>query len=148
VVGLGERRRSEDAALPTGAHRTASIASRAISQSFDRRGQLVCTAPPVQRRAPFLVRAADVRVHVQEELHRVGEAFVGGPVQGASAVVVVRVHVRVPPHLEVVDHPGMAVLRGNVDGAVPSAVHLLQARAAAQEELRARQRAPHCSGTS
>jgi len=51
-------------------------------------------------------------------------------VQGRAPVVVVRVHVRVPAHLEVVDHAGVTVLRRHVDGAVPAAVHLVVAQQA------------------
>ena len=108
-----------------------------------RRLGLAADRGPVERRAPFLIRARDVRVAVQQKLHRVGEALVRGPVEGRAPVVVVRVHVRVPAHLEVVDHARVSVLRRDVHGVVPAAVRLVEARAGAKQELGARERAAH-----
>ena len=98
---------------------------------------------PVQRRASFLIRARDVRVAKQEELGGVWETLVRGPVQRRPTVVIVRVHVGVPSHLEVVEHVGVAVLRGDVHGVVAAAVGLVDASAGSEEKLRARERTAH-----
>ena len=98
---------------------------------------------PVQRRAPFLVLPQRVAVAEQQQLDGVREPLVRGPVQGRPPVEIHQVQISVPPCFEVVKHPGVAVLRGDVRGVVPSHVRGFAFRAVPQQKLGARQRPAH-----